>query len=801
MIQTPNAIPDQQVRKKGTGFTNINKYLDANQNNKLGSTIQSGISGQSTQAKDALNQQKTAFQEQSESNRLGTEADTQKRTSIMDRFSTSSGFTGPSDDEVKEFEKFRSGEYKGPTELDQGQKAIAAAKAQEAENLGKLTQTSGGRQGLLQRFVGAPGYNQGQQKVDTLLLGKTGANQIKQARRDTLGLSGQVSEADQAARARGQQLTGEAQEFGRQTVEGLNQTRDPLEALLGKQAEDKLASGQANREAILAKIKAEEGLSDEELTSLGLTPQQVQQYKMLQNVSGQRYVQSADISGSRLVGNNVQDSSGASVVGKAALDKYNQDVQNLTSTLNQKKQQLASGQMVVLPGQSSPGQFTPVYGYDPKTNKLILTNDLKSSAGNLQAAAGQMKYDLNDPNQLQAAIKEYPSLKTLLDLQTQSPEQIARQVYSTDTVGGKTNTIYNSGVYGGTTTNGTGAGWSQYGANANPFGQSSIYSYQDVSGVLEGAELANLLANAKEGDPVSVELANQLGLLSDQGFGSQAKINKLNYSERPDFEFERYLSNFDPSSITRETAAQQDQLAKANALERLLGKQAQYDTSKAGTASTDVKLDQTVINDALRDLFQGEAKINDLGLVEPTTDIAAQRLRGGIEAGIKSTPLLDQFNWYTGGKFGEVAGDLGEFGNEAWRGIRDDVPGVKPLVTLGEKAIGGFANSVGSRLSKVAGTVICTELYRQGLMSKEIYQKDQAYGEHFIANDPEVYYGYALWATPIAKGMAKSKLLTNIMKPFALAWANQMAGNNNNLGRAILWIGVPICRLIGRYIC
>lgn len=94
-----------------------------------------------------------------------------------------------------------------------------------------------------------------------------------------------------------------------------------------------------------------------------------------------------------------------------------------------------------------------------------------------------------------------------------------------------------------------------------------------------------------------------------------------------------------------------------------------------------------------------------------------------------------------------------------------------------------------------SGTVICTELHRQGFMSDKVYAKDAEFGKK--QNDL-VISGYHLFGKPLAKLMSKSKLVTSIVKPFALAWANDMAGNKNLVGSAINFIGIPICRILGK---
>ena len=106
---------------------------------------------------------------------------------------------------------------------------------------------------------------------------------------------------------------------------------------------------------------------------------------------------------------------------------------------------------------------------------------------------------------------------------------------------------------------------------------------------------------------------------------------------------------------------------------------------------------------------------------------------------------------------------------------------------------GGF---VINKVVEATGTVICSELYRQGLMDDETYQKDAEFGRK---QDLETMVGYHSFGVPLAAAMRKSKLITWMVRPFALAWAENMAGGNNLLGAFLNKIGVPICRMIGRF--
>ena len=113
----------------------------------------------------------------------------------------------------------------------------------------------------------------------------------------------------------------------------------------------------------------------------------------------------------------------------------------------------------------------------------------------------------------------------------------------------------------------------------------------------------------------------------------------------------------------------------------------------------------------------------------------------------------------------------------------------------------GMGDASGAGGGGGGGTVICTELHRQGLMTDEIYQADVRYGDRL---SEEIKIGYYIWAVPLAGLMARSKVVTAIIMRPAMSWARQMAykegivSKPNIVGTLIEKIGVPICRFIGR---
>ncbi|RED43387.1 calcium-binding protein [Aestuariispira insulae] len=99
-------------------------------------------------------------------------------------------------------------------------------------------------------------------------------------------------------------------------------------------------------------------------------------------------------------------------------------------------------------------------------------------------------------------------------------------------------------------------------------------------------------------------------------------------------------------------------------------------------------------------------------------------------------------------------------------------------------------------------TVICTYMNEMGLITDDVYQWDAEYGRAVLGET--VIRGYHAWAIPLVKVLRKSPLLTKAISPFARAWAQEMAHRcdpenhrGSRLGTAILYAGVPLCRMIG----
>lgn len=140
-----------------------------------------------------------------------------------------------------------------------------------------------------------------------------------------------------------------------------------------------------------------------------------------------------------------------------------------------------------------------------------------------------------------------------------------------------------------------------------------------------------------------------------------------------------------------------------------------------------------------------------------------------------------------------------------WGGTRTEgaISGAAAGAAVGTMILPGVGTAIGAVFGAVGGgSIICTELYYQGYISKRVLVLD---GEHRLKNiDDDTYNGYVKWAKYIVSAMKKSKTVTKIVAPIGRAWAYEMAHRMDSripgsvFGKVLMKIGVPICRLIGK---
>lgn len=109
----------------------------------------------------------------------------------------------------------------------------------------------------------------------------------------------------------------------------------------------------------------------------------------------------------------------------------------------------------------------------------------------------------------------------------------------------------------------------------------------------------------------------------------------------------------------------------------------------------------------------------------------------------------------------------------------------------------------GSGGSSGGGKLICTELYRQGLMDEEIYLADQEFGKYMKETHPEIMAGYTSFAIPIVEKMKESEEFTQAVNVVVKPWSEEMAykaglkESGNFVGAVIMNVGMVIFWITG----
>lgn len=207
---------------------------------------------------------------------------------------------------------------------------------------------------------------------------------------------------------------------------------------------------------------------------------------------------------------------------------------------------------------------------------------------------------------------------------------------------------------------------------------------------------------------------------------------------------------------------------------------------------------------------------------------AAASSLGGAVGGL-FTSFIPQSTTTTGSASGTQTQKL-DLSQEGYNKIIKDIlssdAGLAALAT-GENLSGGYGSSVKAQLAQdlvlniagemakltapsVAttesksksktkkGTVICTELERQGLLDPDLYD---AGIKHFLSLPDETVAGYRIWAEKVVPLMQKSPALSRFLLPIAVSRYQMVVHNNFGiLGAITIYIGQPICFLIGTYI-
>jgi hypothetical protein len=186
---------------------------------------------------------------------------------------------------------------------------------------------------------------------------------------------------------------------------------------------------------------------------------------------------------------------------------------------------------------------------------------------------------------------------------------------------------------------------------------------------------------------------------------------------------------------------------------------------------------------------------------------------GGADSFAGGLPIagigLDLLSGNPEDALGTAAGYL--IGNALLPGIGGPLGSlVSDIIPVGDifSGIGDLASSLFGGLFG-GGSVVCTELLTQGIMSPELYRSDIAYAHAHM--ETRTLDGYRFWGIPLVRLMRTSSLATKITAWFAINRAHYIASLNPLtahladsrravVGKRINAVGVPICNFISLFI-
>jgi hypothetical protein len=177
----------------------------------------------------------------------------------------------------------------------------------------------------------------------------------------------------------------------------------------------------------------------------------------------------------------------------------------------------------------------------------------------------------------------------------------------------------------------------------------------------------------------------------------------------------------------------------------------------------------------------------------------------GNGGGSPSTPYVPESpaTGYNGGFSGSSSVDEGGFSQAYTPAPAAPAPSYSPPPSGGYGGGGGGYDSGGGGDDGGSGSVICTELNRQGLLEASVFEGDQRFGMTVQTFHPEVYAGYLVWAQHVVPVMKRSPIATSAVHWVAAPVVRYMAirsgqnGYPSIRGFITFHIGWAVCRTIG----
>ena len=225
-------------RRKGTGFTNTQDIIESNKQNLLGQTVATDVQKDITSANKQIGEQLGTFKEEADKTRLSWDdsvaGEKEQVTGMLSGIMQGDTDITGQDNKVQ---SYLSSNYRGPQDIDVSSSLYSKTKA--VSDLGKKATSGAGREALLQRSFGnqAP-YTTGQSRLDSMILGKTGQQELKDVSRSAQQVGTNLQDTQNVARNLAQKYATETRDFGTKYRGAVGDTQAEMQ----RQLDERVAS-------------------------------------------------------------------------------------------------------------------------------------------------------------------------------------------------------------------------------------------------------------------------------------------------------------------------------------------------------------------------------------------------------------------------------------------------------------------------------------------------------------------------------------------------------------------------------
>jgi hypothetical protein len=263
---TPSATQQTRATQaagpiRGTGFTGVSKFLQANVGSRLGQQVSGRVQQAGQEAQSRLAQAKTGFETGLTQAQQERQQQTTAATAALEKLRAGEAAISP--EQQAAYQAAVSGTIQAPKALQD----IGAVQTQAnlAAKLAQGTQTAAGRMGLLQQTVGRGPrqYTTGQSALDALILGQS-AGELAKARQGIASLGRQVESEKLVAEEQAKLAQSKARQAAEQLKTETGKTRESITSSM----EESLAKAQEQeRQRSEQQTEIERRLAQEDKTS------------------------------------------------------------------------------------------------------------------------------------------------------------------------------------------------------------------------------------------------------------------------------------------------------------------------------------------------------------------------------------------------------------------------------------------------------------------------------------------------------------------------------------------------------